>query len=187
MRSCTRYAPRTWKAATMALDALWAVLIPEVSRVSQVQASIDAGLAATPTFLPEVSRVSSIQRGTAVTTILSNADPPATPLENVRYQREPSWALACTLDTPDNPEKLSADIETTEAVATHTQSEPNLVFGRRGPWLTDTEQSAAQTYHIHHFNCTTCIAAGRGNRYINRCTVGLALWNTYQGTYRITV
>ena len=170
----------------MALDAMWAVLIPEVSKVSQVQAPIYAGLAATPTFLPEVSRVSSNDRGTAVTTILTSADTPATPPKNVRYQREPSWAMGCTLDTPDTPGKPSADIKTTEALATSTQSEPERLFRQRGPWLTGKEQSAARTYHIHHFNCTTCIAAGRGNRYVNRCTVGLALWNTYRGTYGIT-
>ena len=36
----------------MALDALWAVLIPEVSQVSEVQAPIHEGLRDTPAFLP---------------------------------------------------------------------------------------------------------------------------------------
>ena len=171
---------------------MWAVLIPEVSKVSQVQAPIYAGLAATPTFLPEVSRVSSNDRGTAVTTILGGADTPATSPENVRYQREPSWALGCTLDTPDTPEKISAKANATndllwgEELTAAPTEDPNLVFRQRGPWLTDPEQSAARSYHIHHFNCNTCIAAGRDNRHVNRCTVGLALWNTYRGTYGIT-
>ena len=38
----------------------------------------------------------------------------------------------------------------------------------------------AQAYHAHHFNCSTCIAAGRGARYGLRCGVGAALWTSYQ-------
>lgn len=37
----------------------------------------------------------------------------------------------------------------------------------------------AAAYHAHHFNCTTCIAAGRGAQYGQRCAVGMALWRTY--------
>lgn len=35
-------------------------------------------------------------------------------------------------------------------------------------------------YNAHHFNCPTCIAAGRGSRYGLRCGVGTALWRAYQ-------
>lgn len=35
-------------------------------------------------------------------------------------------------------------------------------------------------YNTHHFNCPTCIAAGRGSRYGLRCGVGTALWRAYQ-------
>jgi len=177
----------------MALDALWAVLIPEVSKVSQVQAPIHKGLAATPTFLPEVSGVSINNNSAAITTMLTSPDTPATPPENVRYPWEPPLALGCTLDTPDTPKKINTKAHPTndllwgEEITAAPTEDPNLVFRQRGPWLTDTEQSAAQTYHIHHFNCNTCIAAGRGSRYVNRCTVGLELWNTYRGTYRWTV
>lgn len=31
-------------------------------------------------------------------------------------------------------------------------------------------------YLAHHFNCPTCIAAGRGSRYGLRCGAGAALW-----------
>jgi hypothetical protein len=31
-------------------------------------------------------------------------------------------------------------------------------------------------YLAHHFNCPTCIAAGRGGRYGLRCGTGAALW-----------
>ncbi len=39
------------------------------------------------------------------------------------------------------------------------------------------ELSAA--YHDHHFKCQTCIAAGRGARYGQRCGVGTTLWSRY--------
>lgn len=34
-------------------------------------------------------------------------------------------------------------------------------------------------YLAHHFNCPTCIAAGRGSRYGLRCGAGMALWRAY--------
>ena len=34
-------------------------------------------------------------------------------------------------------------------------------------------------YLAHHFNCLTCIAAGRGSRYGQRCGAGMALWRLY--------
>ena len=37
----------------------------------------------------------------------------------------------------------------------------------------------AAAYHSHHFNCPTCIAAGRGSRYGQRCGAGMALWQAY--------
>ena len=40
----------------------------------------------------------------------------------------------------------------------------------------------AAAYHAHHFNCPTCVAAGRGAQYGLRCGVGAALWTSYQNT-----
>lgn len=37
----------------------------------------------------------------------------------------------------------------------------------------------AAAYYAHHFNCATCIAAGRGRRYGQRCGAGMALWQAY--------
>lgn len=37
----------------------------------------------------------------------------------------------------------------------------------------------AAAYHAHHFNCQTCIAAGRGRQYGQRCGAGMALWRAY--------
>lgn len=43
----------------------------------------------------------------------------------------------------------------------------------------------AAAYHAHHFNCPTCIAAGKGSQYGRRCESGLQRWNKY-GDQRIT-
>jgi hypothetical protein len=37
----------------------------------------------------------------------------------------------------------------------------------------------ATAYHAHHFNCPTCISAGLGSRYGQRCGAGMALWHSY--------
>ena len=171
----------------MALDALWAVLIPEVSQVSEVQAPIHEGLRDTPAFLPEVSRVSSNDSGSTVATRPSGADTPDTPPEIVRYRAQPAWALGCTLDTPDTPEKINNEAHAANDLLlgdllTAAPTGPRRVFRRCGPWLTVTEQSAAQAYHAHHFSCHQCIAAGRSDRYGRRCDTGLAMWTAYTDT-----
>jgi len=40
----------------------------------------------------------------------------------------------------------------------------------------------ASAYLAHHFNCTTCIAAGRGAQYGKRCGAGTALWRAYSSS-----
>jgi hypothetical protein len=40
----------------------------------------------------------------------------------------------------------------------------------------------AKEYHLHHWGCTQCQAAGRGTQYGRRCAVGLSLWVNYQDT-----
>ena len=37
----------------------------------------------------------------------------------------------------------------------------------------------AAAYHAHHIGCPTCIAAGRGSQYGQRCGAGMALWRLY--------
>lgn len=37
----------------------------------------------------------------------------------------------------------------------------------------------AAAYYAHHFSCSTCVGAGRGRRYGQRCSEGLALWQEY--------
>ena len=41
-------------------------------------------------------------------------------------------------------------------------------------------RALAAAYHDHHVGCSTCIAAGRGAVYGDRCDVGALLWNCYQ-------
>lgn len=170
----------------MALDALWAVLNPEVSGVSKVQAPLHAGLRDTPVVLPEVSGVSRNGGNGSGAAAIGGIDTPDTPPENERYQRQPAWALVCTLDTLDTPEKINVEAHASNELLsgellTSEPTEPKRIFRQRGPWLTGAEQSAAQAYHAHHFNCYTCIAAGRGTRYGRRCALGLALWSDYTG------
>jgi hypothetical protein len=172
----------------MALESLWALLNGEVSEVSKVQTCIHAGLRDTPSFLPEVSRVSSNDLNGPWTSDASSIDTPDTPPENVRYQPQPAWILGCTLDTPDTPEKINNEVHPANEMLSGDQftTEHKRLFKEHWLGLTDTEQSAALMYHTHHFNCNTCIAAGRGNRYGNRCNVGLTLWSNYQGTDQFT-
>lgn len=45
-----------------------------------------------------------------------------------------------------------------------------------------TWRELAAAYYRHHFNCPTCIAAGRGAQYGLRCGAGAALWIDYFGS-----
>lgn len=39
-------------------------------------------------------------------------------------------------------------------------------------------------YRLHHFNCSTCCAAGLSGGKQARCADGLRLWNLYQRAYQ---
>ena len=158
----------------MALKSWLASLKADVSNVSGVQAPIHRGLGRYVTDMAGVSGVSGLGGMVA-------SDTADTAGEKLTYQAQPLLALACTGDTADTCKKINADIQATDAAPTPTQAEPKRLFRQRRPWLTGAEQSAAQAYHAHHFNCHTCIAAGRGIRYDRRCAVGLAMWLTYTG------
>ena len=43
--------------------------------------------------------------------------------------------------------------------------------------IVDTWRVLSQRYHVHHFICPHCIAAGQG--FGQRCSTGLDLWNSY--------
>ena len=55
-------------------------------------------------------------------------------------------------------------------VASHATDLPTNQLG----W-----KKLASAYHAHHVICPTCIAAGRGSRYGQRCGAGMALWQAY--------
>ena len=158
----------------MALKSWLASLKADVSNVSGVQAPIHAGLGRYVTDMAGVSGVSGLGGMVA-------SDTADTAGEKLTYQAQPLLALACTGDTADTCKKINANLQSTDLAPTPTQAEPKRLFRQRGLWLTGAEQSAAQAYHAHHFNCYTCIAAGRGIRYDRRCAVGLAMWLTYTG------
>ena len=158
----------------MALKSWLASLKVDVSNVSSVQAPNHPVLGRYVTDTADVSGVSGWGGMVASDTADMAGNMQA-------YQAQPAWALACTGDAADTCRKTNADIQTTEAAPTLTQTGPKQIFRQRGPWLTDTAKSTAQSYHAHHFNCHNCIAAGRGIRYGRRCAVGLALWNDYTG------
>ena len=44
--------------------------------------------------------------------------------------------------------------------------------------LSDADRIRASEYHLHHFGCKTCCAAGQGRG--NRCEIGMGLWTAYQ-------
>ena len=161
----------------MALKSWLASLKADVSSVSGVQASIHAGLGRYVTETADVSGVSG--RGGMVA--IDTADT----VGNMQaYQAQPTWALACTGDTADTCKEINTETHAANEPLTGDllTTEPQRLFRPRGPWLTDTEQAAAQAYHAHHFNCNTCIAAGRGIRCGRRCVAGLALWSNYTRT-----
>jgi len=157
----------------------------DVTAVTPVQEPIHAGLRCNGIEAARVTGVTDLGGGVAVETSV-------TAVENQTLQPEPAWVLGCTLVTSVTVESINTeahaknDLLSSELLTAQPEKAKRL-FKQRGPWLADTAQSAARMYHIHHFNCNTCIAAGRDNRYVNRCTVGLELWNTYRGTYRWTV
>ena len=46
------------------------------------------------------------------------------------------------------------------------------------PCLREVDRIKASEYHLHHFGCTTCCAAGQGRG--DRCEIGMGLWTAYQ-------
>jgi hypothetical protein len=44
--------------------------------------------------------------------------------------------------------------------------------------MSDADRIRAGDYHLHHFGCTSCCAAGQGRG--DRCEIGMGLWKAYQ-------
>ena len=163
----------------MALESWLAFLKSDVTAVTPVQAPVHAGLRRNGRNAADVTGVTYLRSMAACETSV-------TAMKNQTLQPKPAWALGCTPVTP-----VTAKISDGGAVAasdllsggllTATRGEPRRLFRQCGPWLTRREAMDAKAYHAHHFNCRTCIAAGRGTPYGGRCAAGLALWTTYTG------
>lgn len=76
---------------------------------------------------------------------------------------KPAWIGACTPVTAVTAENPTGWLE----------------LDRKPPPDPTDWHELAREYHAHHFNCQTCIAAGRGAQYGLRCGVGAALWRAY--------
>ncbi len=66
-------------------------------------------------------------------------------------------------------------LELAEALQFPTHPIPSVPssFERNG------RRELGMAYMQHHINCRTCVAAGRGAMYGQRCTHGLSLWRAY--------
>ena len=165
---------RDWQAVNMALKSWLTSIKSDVTGVTPVQAPIQAVLRCNVVAAADVTDVTEMVGNFAV-------EKSVTVAKNQTLQPKPAWAFGCTFVTVVTAEKINTEAHAAnELLAGDVRTtEPKRLFGERGPWLTGTEQSAAQAYHAHHFNCHPCIAEGRSNRRGRRCAVGLALWNTY--------
>ena len=69
------------------------------------------------------------------------------------------------------------------AVSTPVSSQtPVFIEPPEPPTDPNAWRELATAYHLHHFTCPTCIAAGRGAEYGLRCGTGAALWASYENT-----
>lgn len=166
----------------MALEALWTVLNLEVSRVSKVQAPIHKGLLETPALPSEVSEIYKGQRQANDKEFNFDTDTLDTLEQSKGYQLQPLSALGFTPDTRETS-KYEVDNKFNYSSLCQTDSKSNQFSRLRKPWLTTSEELAANAYHAHHFNCRVCIAAGK--RYGNRCQEGLDLWHRYRKEIQI--
>ena len=79
---------------------------------------------------------------------------------------------------------VSANDATAQDLTQHTISRlaglAGLAIEKTKPYprLSDADRVRASEYHLHHFGCKTCGAAGQGRG--DRCEIGLGLWTAYQ-------
>ena len=101
---------------------------------------------------------------------------PVTPEKITGLQPKPAWIGACTLVTPVTSPLLDARAITQIGQFGKAVNDP----APEPPTDPNAWRELAEAYHLHHFNCPTCIAAARGAQYGLRCGVGAALWGFYQ-------
>lgn len=102
---------------------------------------------------------------------------PATPATHGSF-RSPTVATIATVAVANAPDR-AANSAFLDELPKPTPPEPKRIFKDPAPWLNPAQQAAAQAYNAHHFNCPQCVAAGYGQRYGNRCGVGVTLWSNY--------
>ena len=103
------------------------------------------------------------------------ADTPDTSNKNMGYQRKAPIHAGCTPDTSDTPCLLDTRAIAQTRPFGEAVNDPN----QEPPTDPNAWRELGAAYHAHHFNCQTCIAAGRGAQYGLRCGVGTALWRAY--------
>ena len=106
------------------------------------------------------------------------ADTPDTSEKNMGYHRKATVHADCTPDTPDTP--CFGDAPAIMQIGQLGEAVNDPV--PEPPTDPNAWRELATAYHLHHFKCGTCIAAGRGAQYGLRCGTGAALWNAYQDT-----
>ena len=114
------------------------------------------------------------------------ADTPDTLEKITGYHRKAPIHAGCTPDTSDT--SCSSDTRSLlqngplpVALAANDSKPPPKPLPKTPP-EPNAWRELARAYHAHHFNCQTCIAAGRSAVHGLRCSTGVALWNNYQNT-----
>lgn len=83
-----------------------------------------------------------------------------------------------------NLQSAAANDATVQDLTQHTISRlaglagPAIEKAKPYPCLSESDHIRASEYHLHHFGCKTCCAAGQGRG--NRCEIGMGLWTAYQ-------
>ena len=82
-----------------------------------------------------------------------------------------------------NDPAQTVGLATSLAVSTPVSSQtPVFIEPPEPPTDPNAWRELAAAYHLHHFKCSACIAAGRGTGYGLRCGTGAALWTSCQNT-----
>ena len=104
------------------------------------------------------------------------ADTPDTSEINTGYQRKAPIHAGCTPDTFDTSRFGDTCTNTQIGLLGDAANDP----APEPPEDPNAWRELSEAYHAHHFDCHTCIAAGRGAQYGLRCGTGAALWSHYQ-------
>ena len=82
-----------------------------------------------------------------------------------------------------NDPAQAVGLATSLAVSTPISSQtPIFTEQPEPPTDPNAWRELAAAYHLHHFKCSACIAAGRGAVYGLRCGMGAALWTSCRNT-----